>query len=311
MTTEIAGTKRRWGSVVRIGLTVVICLVAAAGIYVRSLTKSRATPPPALPVPNGYDDLVRAGKKLQGEIPNVGKLQQAEIGPIRDWVALNAEAIQLGRSALERESRVPLVYSQDMSEHLDRGSACRQLARAITAEGELALVEGRPDDAGRIFLDVARLGPSAGRGGLLIDGLIGVAVERTGLDGLSRSRKGMSREALRRAIASLREIDANRDSFADMRNQETYWFEHTFPLHTRLMVKVSGAMEKLNAPAYKSADGALGLVKIMNRQLMVDLATQLYVLDHKSEPAQPSDLVPDYLTELPKNPTTGDPITAK
>jgi len=308
MSTDRPRSKRWRGSLVRVGLTVVICLVATSAIYVRNVMKSRATPPLPLPNPNAYDDLVRAGKLVQGTVPNEGKLKEANPEELRAWIEKNRDSLSIARESLKKPSRVPLIYSADITEHLDRGRACRMLARLIAAEGELALKENRPSDASRSFLDLARLGPAMGRGGLLIDVLTGVAIETVGLDGLNRVRNELKANELRAAIPILLESDKSRETFAAVRNIEDYRAEQSVSYSTRLMLKITGAEARLRAPSDKAAALALQRVQTTLRQLVVDMASQLYVIDHKTDPKDPSELVPAYLPEILKDPATGEPI---
>ena len=76
-----AGTRRpRWAVAVRIVLGLLVVLVAVAAIVVRNAMKPRATPPPPLPSPNGYDDLIRAAGKLiqRGGEPNKGDIRDGQ-----------------------------------------------------------------------------------------------------------------------------------------------------------------------------------------------------------------------------------------
>lgn len=54
---------------------------------------------------------------------------------------------------------------------------CRQLTTVLTARAMLHLAEGRPDEAWQDLLTVHRLGRHVGRGGSLIEGLVGIAID--------------------------------------------------------------------------------------------------------------------------------------
>ena len=46
----------------------------------------------------------------------------------------------------------------------------------------------------------------------------------------------------------------------------------------------------------------------MRNQLLLTLAARAYELEKGNPPATASELVPDYLKELPKDPATGEPL---
>jgi hypothetical protein len=310
MASEVAERRagRRWVSVLRVVLTVLVCLTIAAAITVRNAMKSRATPPQPLPTPNGYDDLIRAGTFVTGEVPNLGQFKTAKIEDLKSWVAANAEALKITREGLAKPARVPVVYEQDLKLQMDHCSNCRQLSRLLVAEAEIAVREGRPLDAAHAYLDGFRLGHAAGRGGLLIDRLVGIAIERGSLDGLGRVRDDLPPDELRSIVATLLDADAKRETPADARNSEAYWAEQTIPFMIRFSLRVSGMDKKLLDPAFKSASDALLAAQGLLRREALAMARRRYLLEKKAEPKETSELVPDYLPEVPSNPVTGRPI---
>ena len=311
MTSEVAATGRRpkWVVAVRAILVVLACLVAAGAIYVRNVMKSRATPPPPLPSPNGYDDLVLAVGMMKGEVPNQGRIRGAKLDELRAWVASNAGALKVAREGLASPSRVPVDYNQDLKLEFAHMNGCRGLARLFAAEGEVAVQEGRPADALRSFLDGLRLGRAAGRGGLMVDMLAGLAIESQAIDGVGHVREGLPADAIRPAIAGLLEADKDRETFAEVRNTDDYWFEQTSPYTIRLSLRVTGVGERLRQPADQAAMKAIQRTQTVLRREAVALAQHLYFLETKDDPKSPADLVPAYLPAIPTNPTTGRPIT--
>lgn len=308
-TFESTGRRPRWVIAVRTVLVILACLTAVGAIYVRNVMKSRATPPPPLPSPNGYDDLVRAAGLVRGEIPNQGRMRGAKLEELRTWVSGNAKALEAAREGLAKACRVPVVYDQDLHREMEHMSGCRNLARLFAAEGEIAIQEGRPADAARSFLDAFRLGGATGRGGLMIDVLTGLAIETLALEGLGRVREGLPADTTRASIPVLLEADEQRETFAEVLNNEDYWFEQTSPYMIRLSLRVSGVGNRLREPADKAALQAIQRVQTMLRREVVGLARHLYSLEKKNEAGSPADLVPAYLPAIPTNPTTGRPIT--
>ena len=73
---------------------------------------------------------------------------------------------------------VPIEYTADYVDALlIRIQDLRLLERALNAEGRLAEAEGRTPDAIRSYLDTIHLGRAVGNGGLIINRLVGLAVE--------------------------------------------------------------------------------------------------------------------------------------
>src|SRR5262249_49650080 len=54
---------------------------------------------------------------------------------------------------------------------------CREVATALSARAMLHLAQGRPDEAWQDLLACHRLGRLVGRGGTLIEGLVGIPIE--------------------------------------------------------------------------------------------------------------------------------------
>ena len=293
----------------RIILTVFACIAVASGIYVRNITKSRATPPLPLPVPNAYDGLVKVSELVPAGLPNNGNFQTAAVDELKAYVSANQQSLNEARNYIAKPSRVPLIYDKNLEIALQREPKLRQLARLIFAEGELALQEKRFDDAARAYLDLNQFGPAIGRGGIWLDVLVGVAIETMGQTGLRRAVPGMSQAKLREALKVLREVDDSRETFANVKNTENYWSEQSQPFYILLMLRMNGGYEKLIAPTHKAGETAIFRVQMGNRQLQFEVAKQLYAMDSGKESDDPALLVPTYLPEIPKNPRTGQPIT--
>src|SRR6267378_3950963 len=136
-------------------------LIAAAlmllGLMVYGAIQLSRPPPPApLPNPNGYDDFVAAAKLLIGDPLYFDRTNAL---PLRSQVSSNAEALRLLRQGLTKKCRIPQAYSTNyipgrMTELL----AAKRLAWLLEAEGKLAELEHRTNDAARIYLETIRFG---------------------------------------------------------------------------------------------------------------------------------------------------------
>ena len=83
---------------------------------------------------------------------------------------------------------VPLQFSPHYIDqaHLSELAGLKRLAQAFVAEGRLAEKENRFGDAAKSYLDVIRLGNNPARGGILIDAMVGIAIEAMGTAGLQK-----------------------------------------------------------------------------------------------------------------------------
>src|ERR1035441_8694430 len=159
---------------------VAVLLVVAAIVF----TFSQSAPPPRpLPQPNGYDDFVKAGAMITDNASDYRSMNQVEL---RAFVTNNAEALKLVRTGLGRECRVPLDYSATSAANVHNLPVIKRLAQAMTAEGRLAEMENRPADAAEAYLAVIRLGCAMNQGGLIIDSLVGIAIDSIGSAGMQR-----------------------------------------------------------------------------------------------------------------------------
>ena len=110
----------------------------------------------AMPSPNGFDDFVQAARLVTGNTANVAQMGRNELAAL---VAQNAEALKTARQGLDRESRAPNDYSANyMTLYLPVLSSLKQLTSVLLAEGKLAEMDRRLDDAVHSYLDAIQLG---------------------------------------------------------------------------------------------------------------------------------------------------------
>ncbi len=260
--------------------------------------------PPILPLPNpnGYDDLVKAGQMVSSNSWNYEHMDAAQL---RETVSANAAALALARTGLTQECRVPLQFSQRYIEgHLAELADLKRLAQAFMAEGWLAEAKGSLGDAAATYLDLVRLGDNSARGGVLIDALVGVAIDHMGVAGLQKITGQLDAKSCREAATTLETLATQRQTWADMLQQEHAWSRRTFPgIRYRLgeLVMFSSTSKARQKAGQKFAEQEKKI-----RQLTVDLAARAYELEKGHRPASSADLVPDYLKAIPQDPITGN-----
>jgi hypothetical protein len=258
-----------------------------------------------LPNPNGYDDLVKAGEMVSGSYEtgdeNWNKMKLEEL---RKLVAKNSSALQTTRTNLQEDCAVPLQFSENyMSRHLPELAGYKRLAQAFVAEGRLAEMENRPGDAAKSYLDAVRLGNKSAQGGVLIDQLVGTAIEAMGTACLQKLIDQLDAKSCREAAATLETLDAQRQTWKEVMQQERVWSRRAYPgikYRWTELVMFSSLKKALQAGERK-----FNKRQIFTRQLLVDLAARAYELDKGHRPASLADLVPDYLKAVPQDPLTG------
>jgi hypothetical protein len=259
-------------------------------------------PPVApLPNPNGYDVLAKAGQAITG---NPGDYPQMNAAQLRELTAKNAEALQRLHAGLTNQCQVPLQFSETyMSSHLNDLAGFKRLAQLLAAEGKLAEMEGRPADAAKSYVDAIRLGSESARGGVIIDQLVGTAIEAIGIAGLQKIVDQLDTKTCRETAATLETLDARSQSWNEVMQQERGWSRRAYPGMRHELVRVM-SRHSLNK-AFQKAEQKFDQQELKTRQLTVALAARAYELEKGKPPATLTDLVPDYLKAVPQDPVTG------
>jgi hypothetical protein len=253
-------------------------------------------PPVApLPNPNGYEDLVKAGEMTAAESGNYDEMNAVQL---RELASKNTGALALARAGLSNQCRVPVQFSETyVSNHLDDLASLKRMAQAFLAEGRLAEMENRPNDAAKPYLDVVHLGNESARGGALIDQLVGIAIESIGTSPLQKLVPQLDAKSCRESAAILETLDDPRQTKSSS-------------LRYRLakLMESSSAKNKEKAQTGKAQSATkrkLEKQQTNTRQLMIALAARAYELDKGHPPAGAADLVPEYLKAVPQDPVTG------
>ena len=103
---------------------------------------------------------------------------------IVEWLRVNEKPLAVAIEATKRPGYFnPLVARENgpgalMGALLPSVQRCRELAGALTARAMLRVAEGKLDDAWQDLLACHRLGRLIARGGTLIEGLVGIAIDQ-------------------------------------------------------------------------------------------------------------------------------------
>ncbi len=270
-------------------------------ILIFAFTRPPAPPPP-MPNPNGIDSFKAAAKTLD---PRTSDFPTLEIGVLRSVVASNATALALARVGLTQECRVKFDFTPIDQSGLGHLSEQKQLAQAFAAAGRLAEEEQRPTDAARDYADTVRYGCLLSRGGVIINSLVGIAVEAIGGTRLTKVVDKLDAPTCRELAAELAAADAARDSFETTMSQEHDWAKRSFGLRGRIMLVFTYRSIKQTESRFRTkVEGR----QLQTRNLILNLAARAYELEKGAKPGKPEHLVPEYLKAVPIDPTTGTNI---
>jgi hypothetical protein len=260
----------------------------------------KSEPVVPLPNPNGYDDFVKAGQMLKGK-PEDYRTMPAE--ELRDLVATNAEALKLVQVGLSRECRVPVDYSTNWYSQLFTAIwGFKKLAMVLSAEGTLAKLEGRTNDAAKIYLEGMRLGQESSRGGIMISRLVGMACEALEREQLRTLTNSLDAAQCRETVEALARIDATEEPLEDTLKQEATWARKASSFREKVESLVHYKSERESKARFVAKVQGN---KLQRRQMMIGFAARAYELEKGKSPGSLSDLVPGYLKAIPQDPTTG------
>lgn len=283
-------------------LILILVLVIPTAIFICSIFYNafHLTAPPPLPNPNGYDDLIKASKMLS---PNVGGYTNRDLSELQMIVSTDSNALQLARAGLQKQCRVPLDYDPASSANLGHLTDMKRLDAGFAAEGNLAEMQGHPDEAARSYLEIVHLANESSRGGVLIDELVGISIEERGTDGLQKLIPKFDANTCRETAAALEALDAQRQTWDEVLQQENDWAHRSFPgiRHEIIRMMERKHLEKID----QAVERRFYKQQTRTRELIIDLAARAYELDKGHLPAALSDLVTNYLKTIPIDPATG------
>ena len=254
-----------------------------------------------LPSPNGYDDFLKAGSLISGDAPY---WQDVSIEELRPIVATNQSILELVRAGLTKQCRVvPYSMPSGTNNHLNDLAAAKRIAHAFAAAGEIALLDGRTNEAASLALDCIRYGNELSRGGVIIDALVGIAVQSIGRARLHEALPGVDSATSQRIVATLDDVLRSQESPRDVFKREAQWAQKgrfgRVSFFQRLIQRFL-TRKTLARAEQKFIKGGVDLQRTKLRA-----AVRAYELDHGQPPAMARDLVPHYLKSVPLDAATG------
>ena len=335
--------RRRW-LVAVVGLLVLGGVLLLWSVLAGQRVKIEA-PHYAVPKDNAYDDYVAAAKSLVRE-QEIGAWWQTDARPMTGFGALleaNAAALSQWRAGLGKQCLLPEApplprTRRDLAQFSASGeirAGLRNLARLAILSGRAREARGEYGPALQTYCDVIKFGQDLSRGGLLIDRLVGIAIQAMAHREVREclaARQAQARD-IEELIGRLGALRADRVPLADTIAEE-YVYSRQTPLPMRMEESVAGAkrswaelIQRAKLPYYEAAKlqpvtgrGVMGktMVPVLDKarakeaQIQAtDLATELlaalelYRLRQGAYPESLDALVPDYLPEMPLDPFAG------
>jgi hypothetical protein len=282
-----------------------VALAAVPASFLWMLLHPLPLPQIILPNPNGFDQIVAAGNALSVSPILNTSVEPKSTAELAAEVAKYKAAYDQLHLGLSREIRVrdwpkkeDLEKSFDLS--MDGIQTARSAARALMREAELADQQSRFDDAVRISFDNVRLGMTLPRDGLLVDYLVGMAIEGVGHHSFYQLIDDLDPIQCRGAIAMLQKMDADREPLDDVLYRDRIWSQHTFGWYGHLWQ----IFEDIN-PRWDTASQvqiALHRTQAISRLLILELAIRAYRSHHAAPPASLSEVAPAYIEQIPVDP---------
>ena len=179
-------------------------------------------PTPRMPKDNGYDYFVRAGKMLGVQGPSSCATRQPNswtVPELKRYVLSNAPALAMVREGLKRECVLPPARSAK-GVFLPEFARTRELARRVVDEGRYYRAIGNFRRAADSHLDCIEMGAVFPRGGSLIAGLVGEAIEAIGEHDFGQLIPNLDSGGLAHVAARLERIETRQVPYAEVIEEE-------------------------------------------------------------------------------------------
>lgn len=216
------------------GVLFLVVVPSVEEMYV--LLTPQPIPRTTLPDPNAFDTFVAAGQAIDKALVNSANfdVDTAPRVDVERAAGEAAAAVATARQAFDERYEVPVDYhSPDLAWFAHAGEL-RGLARAFSATGKLATLDGKYDEALAAYLDAIHLGFLTRRGGVLVDGMVGIAITGIGQRYIFQILDRLTAEQCCTAIESIAAWAAKTDSYESLEYRDYVWSQHAFGWHGRL-----------------------------------------------------------------------------
>jgi hypothetical protein len=285
----------------------VVAFIVLAGLslvtaVVSTISESPPRSPP--PNPNGYDDFLKAGGEIIGD---VGNFQKLDPGQLRELVLTNEPALRFLRLGLAHHCSLPTeIALTNLQATLSVVVQFKELTLLLAAEGRLAELDNRPMDAARSYVDAISLGNEVSRGGFLINRLVGVACEAIGAKPLARLLPALDPAQVRPLVTNLEQIDAARVSWDQIQREESRLTRYELRKGQNPITWATAWWQ--SRAAWRNAEARHFMALAHLRLFQTELALRCYQAEQRQVPRDLGQLVPGYLGQVPLDPFSDRPM---
>jgi hypothetical protein len=260
-------------------------------------------PIPNIPAPasNGLDDILAAGESFERSSILTSYAEPGSTEALAAEITKYAHAYERFRVGLTQRTQAR-VWRQDgnLDPSSDNILTARSVARALRSEAELAQQQDRYSDAARIAVDNIRLAHAISRDGLLVDHLIGIAIEGMGHDSLCDALHQLNANDCRETISTLADIDRGREPLDEVLRRERIWMENAHGWFGHFCLLLDDVVSSEALPWHAALARKRG--EAATRLLIVELAVRAFQLHRGDLPDQLEELTPEVLADLPVDP---------
>jgi hypothetical protein len=182
----------------------------------------------------------------------------------------------------------------------------KRLVHLLAAEGRLREMDNQPADAARSYVDAIRYGNEMSRGGFLITRLVGIACEAIGCAPLAKLAPKLKPDEARAVLRDLDKLDAGRVTWAEVQQSERHHMRYQRGKQFNLIIWVRDWRQIRQA--MQMAETKHKMVVARERLLLAELALRCYQSEQGHPPARLDELVPKYLSHVPEDPFSGQPL---
>ncbi len=246
-----------------------------------------------------YDLLTSTATSLEDELSKL--YEEDEVSDaLRSALDSNIPALDKVREGLAKPySIAPYINVQSQATKMNTLSYTRELGRQLAYRAAVDRLDGNPEAALKGYLDIVRLGERSGQGGVLILGLVSVAIQDLATrEALEELLPDLSVEQLNHLIGILEAEEKKLISFEQILANE----------RSAMVVGFSGKIQYLMAkkvlePAFDRANESFKLRDAEIRRVLLKARVERYTREHGEAPVTLEDVMDG--APVPIDPYTG------